>query len=58
MIIYNHESKDRTVIELEEKEFTLFAFLVEKCAQKLKGKMKESLSEEMNEEILKFESEK
>ncbi|MGJ8760363.1 MAG: hypothetical protein ACSHXA_07435 [Polaribacter sp.] len=57
MIIYNHGHKDRTVIELEEKEFTLIAYLIEKSAQNLKGKMNESLSDQMNKEILKFESE-
>jgi hypothetical protein len=58
MIIYNHNYKDRTVLELEEKEMTLIAYLIEKNAQKLKGKIENPLSAQMNERILKFESEK
>ena len=36
MIIYKHDFKDRTVIELEDDELTLIAYLVEKSYHKTK----------------------
>lgn len=54
MVVYNHDYKDRVVLELEEKEFTLVAFLIEKSKQKMQGKLKESLSETMHNQLQEF----
>ncbi|TQI72257.1 hypothetical protein JM79_3214 [Gramella sp. Hel_I_59] len=54
MIVYHHEHKDRVVLELEENELTLISFLLEKSAQKLKGKLDEPLSLKMSQDLLKF----
>ena len=51
MIIYDHDHKDRIVLELEENEFTLLAYLLEKSHQNLKDKMKDSLSTTMHKDI-------
>ncbi|MUP44877.1 hypothetical protein E0K83_03845 [Gramella sp. BOM4] len=54
MIVYHHDHKDRVVLELEENEFNLVSFLLEKSAQKHKGKLKEPLAVEMSNQLLKF----
>ncbi len=54
MIIYKHDFKDRTVLELEENELNLIAFLIEKSHQKHKDKLKEPLSSKMHEKIQAF----
>lgn len=54
MEIYNHKTKDRFVLEVEENEFTLIAYLVEKSHQKHKTKLIEPLATKMNKEIISF----
>lgn len=54
MDIYQHEHMNRIVIELEENEFTLIAFLIEKSKQKHQAVMKESLAEIMDKDIQEY----
>jgi hypothetical protein len=54
MIIYRHNYKDRTVLELEENELTLIAYLIEKSHHKLKDKMKEPLASKLNKKVQEF----
>jgi hypothetical protein len=54
MIIYGHNYKNITVLELEENEITLIAYLLEKSHQKLNNKMENSLSTILNEKMQTF----
>jgi len=56
MIIYPHDCKDRIVLELEENEFTLLAYLIEKSSQKTRNEniIKEPLDVKINELFMKF----
>lgn len=54
MIIYNHDNKDRVVLELEENELTLIAFLIEKSSQKHLTIIKDSLAFKMNKTFQTF----
>lgn len=54
IIIYKHDHKDRTVLELEEKELTLIAFLIEKSHLKLKDKMENPLSSRLHVKLQDF----
>ena len=56
MTIDKHDHKNRIVIELDENEFTLLAYLIEKSSRKTKkdGMIKASLDVKMNKEFRKF----
>lgn len=56
MTIDKHDHKNRIVIELDENEFTLLAYLIEKSSRKTKkeGMIKETLDVKMNKEFRKY----
>lgn len=56
MTIEPHQHKNRIVLDLEENEFTLLAYLIEKSSQKTKkdNVIKEPLDVKMNEVFRKF----
>ena len=56
MTIDKHDHKNRIVIELDENEFTLLAYLIEKSSRKTKkdDMIKASLDVKMNKEFRKF----
>lgn len=54
MIIYRHNHKDRIVLELEENEFVLIAYLIEKSHHQFKDKIKEPLDSKLNEKVQEF----
>jgi len=56
MIIYKHEHKNRIVLDLEENEFTLLAYLIEKSSRKTKEEniIKDPIDVKMNEDFRKF----
>lgn len=49
MTVYDHKSEDKVVVEMTEKEFILFAFLIEKAAKESKSKI--ALSKKMAKQI-------
>ena len=54
MKIYRHNCKNRTVLELEENEITLIAYLIEKSYHKHKDKLKDPLATVLNKKIQTF----
>jgi hypothetical protein len=54
MKIYKHNYKNRTVLELEENEITLIAYLIEKSYHNHKDKLKDPLATMLNKKIQTF----